>query len=260
MGSLRRLLGLAVVLAAACGAVVALHRLGDLPWLAVGWDDVPGWLETVSAEDAVMAALRLVALVAAYWLLATTTAYTVARAARLPSAVAAVEWATLPAVRRLADRAIAVALTGSAAFVGPASTVMAAGDGGGEAGGMVLPPAVTAPAVLPAERPSPAWSAPPERAVPPAPDAPAPAQAGAPAQAAAPARAPASGDAPDTAETRVVAPGDNLWVIAAAQLPRDATLAQIHAHWQALVAVNRDALRSGDPDLIHPGERLVLPP
>lgn len=245
MGVLRRFVGLGGVLASTCGAVLALHRLGELPWLQVRWGDLSGWLGTVPAEDAVMAALRLVALAAAYWLLATTTVYVLARASRLPAAVAAVQWATLPALRRLADRAVAVALTGSAALVAPSGVALAAmGDAG-----IIAPPAVTSPAALPADPPAapsaPAGlEAPPDPPPPPPPDPP-------PAADLAPPGAPA---------VRIVAPGDNLWAIAAAQAGEDASLVEIHAYWQALVEANRERLRSGDPDLIHPGERLVLPP
>ena len=66
--------------------------------------------------------------------------------------------------------------------------------------------------------------------------------------------------APDqaTGRTVVVSPGDCLWTIAAADLPRDAGLAEITARWQAIYRVNR-ALIGADPSLVHPGQRLVLP-
>jgi nucleoid-associated protein YgaU len=62
----------------------------------------------------------------------------------------------------------------------------------------------------------------------------------------------------------VVAPGDNLWLIARASLtdalggrPHDADVAR---YWHALIAQNRSTLRSGDPSLIFPGEIVTLPP
>ncbi len=58
--------------------------------------------------------------------------------------------------------------------------------------------------------------------------------------------------------------GDNLWDIAASHLrlhgdpqPNNARIA---THWAATIARNRTRLRSGDPNLIFPGEVLVLPP
>ena len=85
----------------------------------------------------------------------------------------------------------------------------------------------------------------------------------------APARVPAVPEARRTVETtkarmHVVAPGDNLWRIAAAELarvhggakPSDAAIVR---YWRAVIAANRATLRSGDPSLIHPGEVVALP-
>lgn len=61
-----------------------------------------------------------------------------------------------------------------------------------------------------------------------------------------------------------VAVGENLWTIARARLiaagveaPDDRT---VHGYWVRLIAANLPDLRSGDPDLIHPGDALHLPP
>lgn len=251
------MLGLAALLAGQIAAARLLHGLGTLPWLRVGWDDPAAWLAVVPAEDAVMAALRLLALAATYWLIASTTAYTLARASHLPGAVRSVQWATLPAVRRVADRAVAVTLAGSAAVVGAQGLALAE---------VLAPPAVSAPSALPGD-PAPAR----EPAIPaPAPE-PEPDADPAPAAGEDPKPAPAGGpgNAPDAASafpspergaaTHRVVPGDNLWAIAAGLLGEDATDAEIHGPWRAMVEANRDRLRSGDPDLIFPGEHLVLP-
>jgi hypothetical protein len=34
----------------------------------------------------------------------------------------------------------------------------------------------------------------------------------------------------------------------------------VRSYWLELVRANTPALRSGDPDVVHPGEVLVLPP
>jgi nucleoid-associated protein YgaU len=67
--------------------------------------------------------------------------------------------------------------------------------------------------------------------------------------------------------THTVIDGEHLWGIAADVLaatravdPAALTDREIHAYWVTLIAANRPALRSGDPDLIHPGEVLQLPP
>lgn len=221
MDALRRLLALVTLLAAEVAAVGLLHRLGGLPWLRVRWEDPAAWLTWVPAEDAVMAALRLVALGAAYWLLITTTGYTLARGTRLSAAVRSVEWATLPAVRRVADRAVAIAMTGATVTVAVP----------GLAAAVVPPPAVTSPADLP---------------VAPAdvPEVPAVREEVSPAFPAA----------------HMVVAGDNLWSITADALGGSVSAADVHPRWQALIDANLDRLRSGDPDLIYPGERLVIPP
>ena len=63
---------------------------------------------------------------------------------------------------------------------------------------------------------------------------------------------------PGTGTVVVVEAGDCLWHLAAADLPRDAGPAEIAARWQAIYRLNR-AVIGADPDLIHPGQRLVLP-
>lgn len=64
--------------------------------------------------------------------------------------------------------------------------------------------------------------------------------------------------------THVVATGENLWTIARGAVagagnpaPHDR---EVHAYWVRLIAENLPSLRSGDPDLVHPGEVLQLPP
>jgi resuscitation-promoting factor RpfA len=57
----------------------------------------------------------------------------------------------------------------------------------------------------------------------------------------------------------VVRAGDCLWRIAARHLGAGATNAAIDAAWRAIYAVNRAAI-GDDPNLIHPGLTLTLPP
>ena len=64
-------------------------------------------------------------------------------------------------------------------------------------------------------------------------------------------------------ESVVVARGDHLWKISArhlhANFSRDATSSEILPYWREVVETNRPTLRSGDPDVIHPGEVIRLP-
>lgn len=245
------MVGLGALLAAEVAAVGLLHRLGTLPWLRVGWEDLGAWLAAVPPEDALVATLRVVALVGAYWLVVTTAGYALARVSRLPAAVRSVQWATLPVVRRIADRAVAVALAGTTVAV----------SSPGLAAAVVPPPAVRAPAELPGT-PADLPAEPPTAPGSPGPPAPPPGTPGAPASS--PARPSTdAGEASITADpatAHVVAAGENLWVITEAALGGAATDAQVAAHWRAVVDANRARLRSGDPDLIYPGEQVVLPP
>jgi hypothetical protein len=57
-----------------------------------------------------------------------------------------------------------------------------------------------------------------------------------------------------------VEPGDTLWDIAATHLePTEDSPARVHRYWQQIYRANRPAI-GPDPDLIHPGTRLDVPP
>jgi nucleoid-associated protein YgaU len=65
----------------------------------------------------------------------------------------------------------------------------------------------------------------------------------------------------------VVTPGDNLWDLSAAALARATarervTLVddEIARYWRTVCDVNRDTLRSGNVNVIYPGEIVALPP
>jgi resuscitation-promoting factor RpfA len=64
----------------------------------------------------------------------------------------------------------------------------------------------------------------------------------------------------DVAVSYVIRPGDSLWDVAEAQLPPgQRSPSRTDRYWRQIHAANRDAL-GADPDLIHPGARIVLPP
>jgi nucleoid-associated protein YgaU len=84
-----------------------------------------------------------------------------------------------------------------------------------------------------------------------------------------PVPSPPAGPAPKPGRgtTQQVAPGDSLWTIAGNHLARttgggagEPTTDQVTAYWERVKDANRGRLRSGDPDLIEPGETIVLPP
>ena len=72
---------------------------------------------------------------------------------------------------------------------------------------------------------------------------------------------------PPSATTYVVAPGDNLWTVSAAHLaamtnqpPGAVPDGAVTAYWQRVCATNQARLRSGDVNVIFPGEQIELPP
>jgi len=251
-------LSLCALVAAEGAAVILLHRLGSLPGLAVGWGDPARWLAVTASEDVLLAVCRLAALACAVWLLGGTLLYTLAKALRIPAAVRAVEWAAVPAVRRIADRAVAVALA--------TSSVMGAGAGGAWADGPAPPPPAVASVASVASgsaggyRPVPAGVPDLSGLLPdpqlrgmPTPVGPAPA-------------APAPPD-PPAPDRHVVVPGDDLWSVAQDRLAASLGVAperlgpeQVAGYWRLVVRENTATLRSGDPDLLMPGEVLILPP
>ena len=133
------------------------------------------------------------------------------------------------------------------------------------------PPARPSPATPPA-RPSPATPptrpsqptpptppTPPSPPIPPSPPTPAtPATRPAPQTSATPAT-PAS-------LTYVLRAGDHLWSVAASRVAKqtgnrlnELTARDIGRYWMRLVDINTPHLRSGDPNVVHPGETLLLP-
>jgi LysM domain len=115
-------------------AVVGLHWLGRLPGLRIRWEAPVPWLLSSPVQEVLAAVLRMVGLVMAYWLLASTLLYLLASLTRLPAAIRAVSWATIPLVRRVADHAVAVTLATSmvgGSTLGVAGPAMATDSRGG---------------------------------------------------------------------------------------------------------------------------------
>ena len=70
----------------------------------------------------------------------------------------------------------------------------------------------------------------------------------------------AAAAAAEASHPYVIRPGDTLWDVAAAHLPRGSrSPGRIDRYWRRIHAANRGVL-GDDPHLIHPGTRLVLPP
>jgi nucleoid-associated protein YgaU len=235
-------------------AISALHRLGSRPGFGVRWTDLPA--PTTRLDDAVASGLRYLTLILTYWLLVSTVLYVGARLTDLRAALLAVRWATLPVVRRLVDGTLAVSLT-VGTFVTPAQALA-----------QTIPPPVEqtyipTPAGVPAD---PVVDE--QTVIPPGASLPA-----TPPPAVTPSTDLLDHDTVvslpanllfDRPDTHAVEVGESLWSIAEHRLrvttgtpPPDAATA---TYWVELIAANRPRLISGDPDLIYPGEVLVLPP
>lgn len=233
---------LMVFLALEAGAVALLRGQNDLDWRHLG-----RWVSTTPADEAVVAVVGVVALALSIWLLASTAAYLLARLTRVPSLVRGTAWATLPALRRVVDAALAASLAGGIVVAHPVGAqvpappiVVELGPTTSAAGHIYVP-------VPAGDHAEPARTTVVTLAPPPQVEAPAP--------------------APVSGRTYAVVPGDNLWTIAAAELsrqsgrdPNQLTEAEVRTYWLTVIAANRAHLRSGDPNLIHPGEPILCPP
>jgi LysM domain len=266
--AMQKMASVGLLLAVEAGAVVALHRLGQVAELRVPLDDLGQWIATTNPEVVITATSRLVALVLAWWLLGSTTLYALARAAHRDALAVAFGSLTLPAVRRMLDRTIAGTVLATTLLVrAPAAPAGPPTDRApesidprsGRLDSVATPPRqevregrVAAPGTEPVPPSSP-----------PAPESPpVPVDAGADDPASEPDRVLAS---PAAAGTYVVVAGDNLWTIAARQVAgsdrgaSDVVPGEVAPYWHALVDRNRARLVSGDPDLLFPGEVLELP-
>lgn len=62
-----------------------------------------------------------------------------------------------------------------------------------------------------------------------------------------------------TTGTVTVVKGDHLWKISARHLGPEAGNGDIAPYWRTVIEVNTPNLKSGDPDLIYPGEVIEMP-
>jgi hypothetical protein len=289
--------GVVCLLAFEVAAVALLHRLGGLAAAHIDWSHPGEWLRVTAPEDAAVGVLRLVGLVGAYWLLATSALYLGGRVAHVPRVVAGVRWATLPGVRRIIDGALAASIVGASAL-GPGVAHASPPPTRPPVVVQLTPPTTAPPPVAgvsvplsvpghvyvpvpagdPSRSPQPphadrSHGAEPTTVVPsttsttmPPPSTTStrpPALAPMPA-APVPESAPR---APQQSSVYVVQPPDNLWTIAA-QRVADATgrpvvrlgEREIAVYWLKVCDANRDRIPSGNLNLIHPGETVILPP
>ena len=252
-----RLGGLVVIELA---VVAALHSLSRLDSFAVDWSDLSSWPSDSSFEDAFGAAVMFVALGLAYWLLLSTVACLLVSVWDRPDLLGAVRWITLPPIRRLVSRAVALSLAAST-LAGPLVPAVADLAGDGAAAGVLVvvddagqlhPPGVEdAPAA--GDEPTVVIVSPHLR--PPAGLDPAGAGTEAP---------PTPAVEGAGAHRVTVQRGDHLWGLSEQHLQRVWNRTSLGEHeiaryWARVIEANRSSIRSGDPDLIYPGEVITLP-
>jgi hypothetical protein len=147
--AVREALTLPALLLLEVAAVLGLQRLGQVPALRIPWGDLGRglgpWLAHSPVENVLGALLRTIALVMAWWLLASTTLYLLASLSRAPALIGGMARLTLPAVRRATDGAVAVALATSLLGAGTTAAAAAAQPPGRVAAGPPpRPPAAVA--------------------------------------------------------------------------------------------------------------------
>lgn len=211
------------------GALVGLHHLSHgllAPPPVVHPGRLAVWATERGPVDVAFSLVRVGAEVACAYLLATTLGGAVARAAHLVRASRLLDRLSVPLVRRLVAALASISLATAATSLGT-----------GSAGWAVTR---AQPSLAPRTDPGTSagnWSTPLMRVV--EPPAPAP-------------------------RMWRIAPGDNLWAIAATTLQREwgrrPDDAEIDTYWERLISANRDRLADpGTPDLIFPGQQLILP-
>ena len=240
----------AVALLAWAGFLVAtlaaLHSLGAnlAPPPTTGIAQLREWVAERQPAEMAFAVVRLTALALAWYLLVATVVSFVARVARLHALATVVDSLTVPFVRRLVH--------------GAASLSIASASVGGAFGATAATADAPPPVVTMRRLPDATGAAPPVasaevmRRLPEE-----------PAETAALPEEPAETAAAPAAWT--VRPGDHFWAVAeqvlSAAWRRAPNDNEIAPYWRSLVAANRDRLLDRtNPDLVFPGQVLVVPP
>ena len=241
MRRLRSVASLIALVGFEAAALLVLRQAGQVEAWQVDWQHFGRWLDATPIEDVVAGLARWAGLVIVGWLCVTTTLYLLATVCRVPRLMRAAGVFTLPGVRRIVEGTVAVSMmaTALASRVGPAMAQE-------PAGGWTKHPTVAAVAAPP----PPAFTAAARVELPP--DV-------------------AHAVEPTATEAGrwVVAPGDNFWDIAAADVAHQRGVpvetlraADIVDRWREIIEASESAggVPSGNPNLIYAGAVQVLPP
>jgi hypothetical protein len=253
----RALLGTVLVVAVPAVTIRLLHGLADRPWFEIDYDDLGGWLARTDLVDALTALARLTALALAYYLLISTALYLIALATGSRGLIRLARPFAIPMVRTLADRIVAGSIAVSTIAAPLIATAPPAPDAAAVAGVSAevsvdyVPPSRLVEDV-PLDRTAPA---PPDEQV---------AFTGRPTTAPQQPTVEETSPEPISGPMEVIAvKGDHLWGLAEARMAkamgRDPLEHELAPYWRDVVDENRSRIRSGNPDLIFPGEVIVLP-
>lgn len=250
------------------GGTVVMNTCLLIRIRAQEWLPGPRELLTAPPEPAVYGVVWLLVLSLTVWIALTTLVAVVVYSTRSPAAIRALKWMPLPPIMRRGKRWAGLLLvSGSLALAGAAGA------------GVVSPTPLAVSSDQPVSADHFPAVASPARSTAFTVAAPVPLRAGGvrtdsefPEHVAAATSSPLQSFRPmrqvrDTsAETTVytVRPGDDLWSISATHVGRRSngapTEVEIRALWRHVIARNRERLRSANPDLIYPGEMILLPP
>ena len=260
----RTLIQLAALVSGVAGSALLLARLKESSWLPP-----PGRILTAGPEEAIYGVVWLLAAAITAWVGLSTVLSVLAYATRIPVAVRATRWITIAPIRSLSRRAavlvlavgsLSISTPAGAAHAPPVPHVVTAEHPGTtiDTVGSAIPPAPSAGATIPI----------PMGATDPDHDLPlrSPPDTGGvtvPVPHLADGALDALWDGGEASVSYTVRRGDHLWSITAeylaAHLGRTASAEEIAPLWRQVIEINRDLIGSGNPNLIFPGERIVLP-
>lgn len=264
MRPIRTLIQLVALASGVAGSALLLLRVRESSWLPP-----PGRIAAAAPEEAIYGAVWLLAAAITTWVGLTTVLSILAYVTRIPVAIRATRRMTIAPIRHLSRRAAAlvlavgslsVSMPAGAAHAPPVPHVITAEPPGNTvdtAGSAILPvPPVGATVPIPTVAANPDLDGP----LKPSLDTggvmmPVPHLTGGTRH--------AFQDQGGPSVAYTAQRGDHLWSITAGYLAehlgRTASAEEIAALWRQVIEMNRDLIGSGNPNLIFPGERIVLP-